>query len=137
MNRLARLSGHADMGTLLTDGVQAFIGFQSSLAALQGDIQQDIGILKKGIRKTKDAHPALATLRELRWYARCLGDALAWQVLLFDRKIIAALNSGARPPISQSNHSDAAVLPWPLIFSRTATVSRSSTTSPTGSGSAT
>jgi hypothetical protein len=41
------------------------------LAALQADIQRDIGTLKKGIRKVKEALLALETLRELRWYSRC------------------------------------------------------------------
>ena len=109
MNRLVRLSGRADMRVLLTEGVDAFIEFQSELAALQADIQRDIGTLKKGVRKVKEALPALETLRELRWYARCLGDALAWQVLLFDRKTIGALSSGTKPPISQSDSSDTAV----------------------------
>jgi hypothetical protein len=110
MNRLVALSGRADMQVLLADGVEAFIGFQSELATLQADIQRDIGTLKKGIRKVKEGLPALKTLRELRWYARCLGDALAWQVLLFDRKAIGALNSGRKPPVSsRSDSSDDAV----------------------------
>jgi hypothetical protein len=109
-NRLERLAARNDMLALLEEGGQAFIGFQSSLAALLADIQRDISLLKKGIRKTKQAHPALSRLRTLRWYARCLGDALAWQVLLFDRKTIAALNSGKKSPISQSDHSDTAVM---------------------------
>jgi hypothetical protein len=103
MNRLVRLSDRADMQVLLAEGVDAYIGFQSELAALQADIQRDIGTLKKGVRKAKEALPALSKLRELLWYARCLGDALAWQVLLFDRKTIGALNSGPKPPISQSD----------------------------------
>ena len=109
MNRLARLASQADMQALLSRGVQAFVGFQSGLAALQADIQRDISTLKRQARRTKAALPALRTLRELRWYSRCLGDTMAWQVMVFDRKAIAALNSGVKPPVSQSNHSDAAV----------------------------
>jgi hypothetical protein len=51
-NRLERLARQANMDALLEQGVQAFIGFQSSLAALQGDIQRDITTLKSAVRKT-------------------------------------------------------------------------------------
>lgn len=98
------------MVDLLTEGLDAFIGFQDDLARLQAEIQRDIGALKKTVRKQKQAIPALEWLRRLRWYSRCLGDALAWEVLLFDRKAIAALMTGTKQPIAEITTSHQAVI---------------------------
>lgn len=105
------------MTDLLADGLDAFIGFQDDLARLQAEIQRDIGELKKSVRKNKQAIPALEYLRRLRWFARCIGDALAWEVLLFDRKAIAALMSGAKPPIVEitPNHQAVVVMAGHLL----------------------
>ncbi len=97
------------MNDLLAEGLNAYIGFQQQLASLQAEIQRDISLVKKSVRKDKELVPALAWLRRFRWYARCLGDAFAWQVFLFDRKAIAALMSGTRQPVAEQTHSTAAV----------------------------
>ncbi len=98
------------MVDLLAGGLDTFIGFQDQLASLQAEIQRDIGALKKTVRKNKQqVLPALEALRRLLWYSRCLGDALAWQVLIFDRKAIASLMRGNRPPVQQETHSAKAV----------------------------
>jgi hypothetical protein len=108
--RIEQLAPRAQMVDLLAEGLHAFIGFQDDLARLQAEIQRDIGALKKTVRKDKQAVPPLEYLRRLRWYARCLGDALAWEVLLFDRKAIAALMSGTRPPIAEITPNHQAVI---------------------------
>jgi hypothetical protein len=108
--RLERLASRAQMTDLLAEGPGAYIGFQDDLARLQAVIQRDIGVLKKTVRKDKQALPPLEYLRVLRWYTRCLGDAFAWQVLLFDRKAIAALMSGTRPPIAEITPNHQAVI---------------------------
>jgi hypothetical protein len=109
-NKLERLATRADMLDLLEAGLDAFIAFQDDLARLQALIQKDIGSVKKTVRKNKDAIPALEYLRELRWYARCVGDSLAWQVFFFNRKAIAALMTGSRPPIAEITYSTQAVI---------------------------
>ena len=109
-SRIEQLARRATMVDLLTGGLDSFIDFQDQLASLQAEIQRDIGALKKTVRKNKQqVLPALEALRRLLWYSRCLGDALAWQVLLFDRKAIAALMRGNRPPVQQETHSAKAV----------------------------
>lgn len=108
--RIERLGRRAHMVDLLAEGLDAFIGFQDDLARLQAEIQRDIGELKKTVRKEKQAIPALEWLRRLRWYSRCLGDALALEVLLFDRKTIAALMTGTRQPIAEITISHQAVV---------------------------
>ncbi|WP_155772112.1 hypothetical protein [Mycobacterium asiaticum] len=108
--RIERLARRVHMVDLLAEGPDAFIGFQDDLARLQAEIQRDIGELKKTVRKDKKAIPALDWLRRLRWYSRCLGDALAWEVLLFDRKTIAALMTGTRQPIAAITTSHQAVV---------------------------
>ena len=95
---------------LLAGGVDNYVGFQDELLRLQGVTQRDITALKKTVRRNKDALPALEALKRLRWYARCLGDALAWQVLLFNSKTIAALMSGTRPPIAEITPNTQAVV---------------------------
>lgn len=97
--RLVKLAKRAEMTELLTEGVDVFIGFQDDLLRFQAVIQRDIGALKRTVRRNSEARPSLDYLRVLRWYARCVGDALAWQVLLFDRKAIAALMSGPKPGV--------------------------------------
>lgn len=111
VSRIERLARQARMNDLLADGVDTFIGFQDQLASLQAEIQRDIGALKTTVRKNKQqVLPALDALRRLLWYSRCLGDALAWQVFLYERKEIGALMSGMRPPVQQETHSAKAVL---------------------------
>jgi hypothetical protein len=98
------------MNDLLADGLDAFIGFQDELASVQAEIQRDIGQLKKSVRKNKkQVLPVLDSLRRILWYSRCLGDALAWQVFLYDRKAVAALMRGTRPPIAKQTTSTKAV----------------------------
>lgn len=105
-SRIEQLARRATMNDLLASGLDTFIGFQNELASLQAEIQRDIGALKKTVRKNKQQSlPTLEALRRLLWYARCLGDALAWQVFVFERKPISALMRGERPPVQQETHS--------------------------------
>jgi hypothetical protein len=109
-SRLDQLARRTRMDDLLVDGVDAFVGFQDQLANLQAEIQRDIGILKKTVRKNKQqVLPVLSSLRRLLWYSRCMGDALAWQVLVYDRKAVAALMHGTRPPVAEATHNTKAV----------------------------
>lgn len=93
---LARNVGH---GRFMRQGIDAFLRDQESIFALQCDVQRAISDYKLRARVDRQLMPHLEELRKIRWLSRRLGDAVAWSVLLHNRKVIFALAENDRVPI--------------------------------------
>lgn len=74
---------------------------QRDIFNLQMDLQRAIATAKQR-KRTPDAHVYLEALRRQRWFARRLGDAVAWNVLLLNRQVIHSLSSNSLTPIPTS-----------------------------------
>lgn len=102
--RLERLASKVGINHFLQEGIDAFLNYQEEIAKLQRDIQAAIIDYKKRARYDKSLRPHLETLRDIRWQSRRLGDALAWMLLLYSRKHIAALADNAPVPIPSTEN---------------------------------
>lgn len=98
VERLARKLLSADF-----DDANALWTFQESLLRLQRDVQEAITEAKRS-RSDRTGYAILTSLRTARWHARRLGDAFAWILLNFDRKVIRSLAGNSRVPVSREDH---------------------------------
>jgi hypothetical protein len=83
---------------------------QLSLLELQRDLQDAIGDTKKRAKTDPNAQADLESLREVRWHARRLGDALAWLLLGLNRQLIYPLAQNEHVPIGPEDHGSRGVL---------------------------
>lgn len=74
---------------------------QRDIFNLQIDLQRAIATAKQR-KRSPDTHRHLENMRRLRWFARRLGDAVAWNVLLLNRQVIHSLNGNSLTPIPTS-----------------------------------
>lgn len=104
---LAREVGHDSF--LSTPGIN-IVTYQGLIAELQWDIQSAITTAKQEVKGHPELHEHLEFLRNLRWQSRRLGDAVAWSVLLLNRKLIRALSKNQRVVIARQSTSSVAVM---------------------------
>lgn len=109
LRKIARMSRLIGSQRVISDGLDEYMGYQESLAALQREIQQSVRDCKRRAGRDAKAHERLAEMRQVRWHSRRLGDALAWSMLLHDRRTILPLTQNARVPISTSADDDGTV----------------------------
>lgn len=74
---------------------------QRDIFNLQMDLQRAIATAKQR-KRSPEAHLHLGALRNRRWLARRLGDAVAWNVLLLNRQVIHSLSGNSLTPIPTS-----------------------------------
>jgi hypothetical protein len=87
----------------------ALWNLQVQLRKLQIELQQVISAAKEA--KAPGQRDHLKVLRELRWHARRVGDAIAWSVLGFNRRILYPLSANTRVGLtSQETDGDRGVL---------------------------
>lgn len=97
--RLESLANRVTVSRLFSgDGLNHFLDVQKDVFQLQIDLQRDIGEVKQGRRKSAAKASHLSSLRNRKWHAKRLGDAIAWSGLLFNRQLIKALNQNTPVP---------------------------------------
>jgi hypothetical protein len=98
--RIEYLARRVKISKFPGDDAFEYFELQLKLASLQRDIQKSLSLMKKAARSDKTLTPRLEGMRAARWHSRRLGDAIAWLVLLLDRRTIFSLSENARVPIS-------------------------------------
>lgn len=101
--RIEQLAARATANKLFT-AAQDFDhlhSLQRDIFNLQMDLQRAIAAVKQRNRSS-EAYLHLGALRNRRWLARRLGDAVAWNVLLLNRQVIGSLSSNSVTPIPTS-----------------------------------
>jgi hypothetical protein len=86
---------------------QAIWQLQLDLLQLQSDIQ---GAISGAKRAGKASRAELEALRQIRWHARLLGDAIAWVVLGMNRQLIEPLGNNDPVPIAVDQHGNTGVI---------------------------
>lgn len=100
--KLEKLAQRVSGGKLFDDGLDSYLDFQERVFNLQLEVQSAIGEAKRRRAKSADILDHLQTLRRVRWQARRLGDAIAWQALLWNRQVIYALAENDSVPVPSS-----------------------------------
>jgi len=97
--RLELLAGRVKPEKLFSgEGLVHFHEVQRDIFELQMDLQREIRKAKQR-KRGGESRSHLETLRRLRWYARRLGDAVAWSTLLQNRQVIQSLSDNDPVPI--------------------------------------
>lgn len=97
--RLELLAGRVKPEKLFSgEGLVHFHELQRDIFVLQMNLQRAIGKAKQR-KRGEESGSHLESLRRLRWYARRLGDAVAWNTLLQNRQVIQSLSDNAPVPI--------------------------------------
>lgn len=91
-------------------GAEEIWKLQLDLLKLQREIQKEIGEAKANARRDESARRKLEALREARWHARRLGDAIAWLLLGLDQKTIFPLANNNRNRTGQEDHGSRAMV---------------------------
>ncbi|MET7398865.1 hypothetical protein ABZS66_35795 [Dactylosporangium sp. NPDC005572] len=88
------------------DGAAGIWQFELDLLEVQREIQAAITLCKQKMRRREATLDQLNSLRQARWHARRLGDALAWVLLDNDRKIIFSLSENESVSVPTDEHGN-------------------------------
>lgn len=99
VRQIERLAHDVTVSKVFAGGLEAYLDLQESVFKLQLKIQRVIGDVKGRRSKDEDTRNHLEALRHLRWQSRRLGDAIAWNGLLLNRKVIYALATNDLVPV--------------------------------------
>ncbi|AYF97046.1 hypothetical protein [Protaetiibacter intestinalis] len=112
LDRMALRVVGRDRSIVLNEGVEAFFKFQEDLFDFQIEVQRHLASLKATTRRSAQARKDAARFRQIRWNARRLGDALAWDHFNKDKQHIAALSHNDLMPIPSTKEDDGVRGTW-------------------------